>query len=215
VQFAPPADLAAWIQEHARSCEIQVEPKAARKLAQLVGRYDPRGRENSPYLDTWTAARELEKLSSYSNGAMVREQDVDLLTTNLREQKGYLLCDAIIERRPAAAAKLLHEVLQHDVAQVVLATIAGRFRRLAIARNLLDEGASSDAIGREVASSGYALERLVEQASRYSPRDIRAAYQRVVQADFDHKSGEMEERVALELLVQDLATPTREQRASA
>jgi DNA polymerase-3 subunit delta len=145
---------------------------------------------------------------------MIREQDVDLLTTNLREQKGYLLCDAVIEKRPAAAAKLLHEVLQHDVPQVVLATIAGRFRRQAIARGLLDGGERSEAIGRELGASGYALERLTEQASRYSLADIRAAYRLVVQADLDHKSGDIEERLALELLVQELATPPGERRSA-
>jgi DNA polymerase-3 subunit delta len=98
---------------------------------------------------------------------------------------------------------------------VVLATIAGRFRRLAIARDLIDRGSTQDAIGRELSSSGYALERLVEQAQRYPLEAIRESYRRVVQADFEHKSGDVEERVALEILVQELATPPAEQRRSA
>jgi DNA polymerase-3 subunit delta len=214
MEFAPQSDLARWVLERARRQGAEIDAKAARKLAQLVGRFDPRQRDSREYLDTWAAASELEKLRAFRDGGTVREQDVDLLTTNVREQKGYLLCDAIIERRPAAAAKLLHEVLQHDVSQVVLATIAGRFRRLAIARDLIDRGSTQDAIGRELSSSGYALERLVEQAQRYPLEAIRTAYRRVVQADFEHKSGDVEERVALEILVQELATPPAERRSA-
>jgi DNA polymerase III delta subunit len=205
--FPPLKDLTPWIQQRAQRSGVQIDQRAARKLAQLVGRYDTRKRDNAEYLDTWSAAAELEKLSAYKNGDAIGEQDVELLTANLQEQKGYLLCDAIVERRPAAAAKLLSEVLQHDVPQVVLATIAGRFRRLAIARGVLDAGGRGVEIGREVGASGYALERLTEQASRYPLENIRSAYRRIVQADFDHKSGAAEEILALDVLVQELATP--------
>jgi DNA polymerase-3 subunit delta len=215
VDFAPPSDLGRWVQERASETGVKIDPRAARKLAQLVGRYDPKQRDNREYLDTWVASSELEKLSAFANGGPIREQDVDLLTTNLKEQKGYFLCDAILEKRPANAAKLLYEVLQHDHPQLVIGTISGRYRRLAIVRDLLDQGAPSEIIGREAGSSGYALERLIEQASRNSMQEIRAAYARVVQADFEHKSGDVDERVALEVMVQELATPPVETRRSA
>jgi DNA polymerase III delta subunit len=215
LEFAPPADLARWVQARASAAGCNMDPRAARRLAQLIGRYNPKRRDNKEYLDTWSAASELDKLSAYANGGPIREEDVDRLTTSLLEQKGYLLCDAIIERRPANAARLLHEVLQHDVPQLVLATIAGRYRRLAIARELMDKGAGGQEIGRELASSGFALDHIMEQASRYSLEDIRSAYRRVVQADFSHKSGDAEEVLSLEILVQDLASAGAGARRSA
>jgi DNA polymerase-3 subunit delta len=205
-EFKPPdaKQLAGWVQARARKLGLQLESGAVRLLAQTVGgQGDQRAREN---LDTWALAAELDKLAAYAKGEVIRERDVRELSPVLRQQKSYLLSDAVAEKRPAAATKLLAELLgQREPGQLVIANIAGRYRRLAIARDMLDRGEPVSAIGRELGSSGYALERLVEQAGRYSPEDIRAAYQRIVEAEFSHKTGVGEESVELELLVQELA----------
>ena len=129
----------------------------------------------------------------------------------LRDQKGYFLCDALAEGRSAAAVKLLRELLaQDEPTQVILSTIAGRYRRLAIARGLMDRGESSAAVGAATRTSGYALEKQMEQASRHNQERLRRIYRRVVEADLEAKLGERDEAVALELLVHDLASPAPE-----
>jgi len=201
-----PKELAGWVQARARKLEIRLDARAAQRLAQLVGGQEDR--PGSEYVDTWSLASELDKLAAYANGEVVREEHVLALSPNLRDQKGYFLCDAIVERRPAAAAKIVAELLeQGEPVQLILGTIAGRFRRLAIARDMLDSGASGEAVRKELAAKpGYGFDKLLEQAGGYSLDDVRALYELTVEADFAHKSGLSDEGPALDVLVQELAS---------
>jgi len=184
-----------WIQSRARGIGLKMESGAVRLLANLVG------------TDTWTLAGELDKLSVYASGETIREADVRELVSAAREQKGYLLADAVADGRPAVAVRLLHELRAQATAdQLLLATIEGRYRRLAIAREMLDAGASERSIGTRVGSSGYALERLIEQAQRYTVAGLRKAFALLVHADADIKLGVYDEELCLELLIDDLAS---------
>lgn len=187
--------LPGWIQRRAAASGLRMDAGAVRLLADLVGN------------DLWALASELEKLSVYAAGQPVREADVRSLVSKAREEKGYLLADAIADGRPAQALRLLHELRQQgEPLQVLLATIQGRFRRLAIAREMIDAGMGASAIGQRLGAKGYGLERMLDQASRYPLEKIRAAYDRLVQADADVKRGLVEEQVSMDLLVDDLAS---------
>ncbi|MDO8614172.1 MAG: DNA polymerase III subunit delta [Dehalococcoidia bacterium] len=195
-QFAlpDPKSVAGWLQQRARQMELRLEPGAVRLLAGLIGN------------DLWLLVNELEKLKTYAAGQTVREADVRALVSRAQEQKGYFLADAVAEGKPAAALRILHELLEDGVhPQPLLSTVAGRYRRLAIAREMLDAGASAGAVGARLGAKGFGLDRLIEQASRHSPASIRAAYQRLVQAELDTKRGVFEDKLSMELLVHDLA----------
>lgn len=206
-EFPPPNPKALdrWILDHAKKTGVKLEPRAARLLAQMVGgQGDKRGTE---YVDTWALAAELDKLATYANGEVIREQDVQALSPVLREQRSYLLCDAIVEKKPATAAKLLAELLgQREPTGLIMSTIAGRFRRIAIARDMMDAGESGDAIRKELEMKpGYGFDKMLDQARRYSLQDASESYRRIVEADFTHKSGLGDELVEMETMVQDLA----------
>ncbi len=194
--FELPAEKAVpqWIQTRARSVGLKMEGGAVRLLANLIGN------------DTWMLANELEKLSAYAGSRPIREEDVRALVSAAREQKGYLFADAVADGKVTVAVRLLHELrAQGAIDAVLLSTIEGRYRRLAIAREMLDGGASGRSLGERLGSSGYGLERLLEQASRYSMAGLRAVFARLVQADADIKLGVYDEDLSLELLVHDLA----------
>ncbi len=187
-------DLPAWITQRARTIGLKLEGRSARLLADLTGD------------DLWALSNELEKLKSYAGDRAVREDDVRLLVSAARKQWGYFLADAIVEGKPAEAVRQLHRLVeQGDVPGVILSTIAGRYRRLAIAREMMDAGATGRAIGQRLQMREYALDKLLEQAPRCSLPAVRAAYDRLVEAELDVKRGGYDETLSLELLVQDLA----------
>jgi DNA polymerase-3 subunit delta len=186
--------LPLWISQRARAMGLKLEGRSAGLLADLTGD------------DLWALSGELEKLKAYAGDRAVREEDIRLLVSAARKQMGYSLADAVVEGKPAQAMRLLHRLLeQGDVPQVILSTVAGRFRRLAIAREMIDTGATGQAIGRRLQTGGFALEKLLEQAPRYPLPAIRAAYDRLIEAELDVKRGVYDETLSLELLVQDLA----------
>jgi DNA polymerase-3 subunit delta len=201
-----PKSLQNWVVARAKKLGVKIDGRAARRLADMVGGQD--GNRGAEYVDTWALASELDKLAAYANGEVIREEDVLALSPVLREQKSYLLCDAIAEKKPATAAKVLGELeSQKEPLQLVMATIAGRFRRLAVARDMIDAGESGEAIRKELeANAGYGFEKLLDQARSHSLEDARNAYRRIVEADFTAKSGLGDELIEMDAMVQALSS---------
>jgi DNA polymerase-3 subunit delta len=205
----PPSerDLPGWVMQRAKKMGLKLDAPAARVLADLIGP------------DPMTLASELEKLLAYSGGssvgqgpspdaAVVREADVRELVSRAKEHKGWELADAVLEGQGAKAARVLNELLEDgQPAALLLATVAGRYRRIAIVRDMLDRGEPGTQIARRLAvKMGYGLDKLIDQAQHTPSATVRAAYARLIQAELDLKRGLMDDRLAIELAVQELAS---------
>ncbi len=193
-------DVPGWVMSRAKKIGLKLDAPAARVLAELIGP------------DPLTLASELEKLLAYSADNVVRDADVRELVSRAKEHKGYELADAVLEGQGAKAARVLNELLEDGaVAAVVLSTVAGRYRRIAIVRDMLDRSEPGTAIARRIgAKMGFGLDKLIDQAQRTPYAAIRDAYTRLIQAELDLKRGTtgglMDDRLALELAVQELAS---------
>lgn len=197
-QFKTPSerDLPGWVSAQAKKIGLKIDAPAVRLLAGLIGP------------DTWMLTSELDKLCAFANGETVREGDVRELVSRASEQKGYFLSDAVVDGQGAKAARLLQELIDDGaVPQVLLSTVAGRYRRIAVAKEMMERGAPGAEIARRLGiKPNFALDRLLEQASRTSWPAIRWAYDRIIQAELDTKRHSMDAQVALELVVQELAS---------
>jgi DNA polymerase-3 subunit delta len=201
--FAPPKgkDVAGWVQARARAMGLSIDGRACALIADRVGG------------DTWMIASELTKLASYKGDGTIQEADVRALVADVRNQEGYLLADAVADGKAAVATRLLHNMLAKDaVPAVLMLTIENRYRRIAVAREMVDAGATGSSIGSRLGMSGYGLERLLDQVSRYPMERVRRALDRIAQADFDVKQGLYDYDIGLELLVHELSAPDAERR---
>ena len=184
--------LTGWVLQRARSAGLKLDAPVPRLLVQLAGD------------DLWALASEIEKLDVYAGGQPVGEQDVHSLVSP-RDSSIFALVDAVAEGKRTLALRLLHELLdQGKSTQHVFSMLQRQYRNLAIARELLDARQPAHRIGEAVAVKGFALEKLVEQASRLRLSRIRGAYRRLLDTDVSIKRGIYDELLALELLVQDL-----------
>ena len=191
-------EVAAWIQSRARAQGLRLEGRAPSLLAELVGN------------DTWMLASELDKLAAYASNMPIGEQEVRKLVTDAREREGYLLADAVADGKAANATKLLHDLLSKGrPPSVLLLTIEHRYRRIAVAREMLDRGESGRSIAARLRiESPFALERLLDQVSRYPMPRVVWALDCIARADWDVKQGIVDrEELSLELLVHQLAAP--------
>jgi DNA polymerase-3 subunit delta len=197
-------DVAGWIQTRARSKGISIDGRASSLLAELIGN------------NTWMLNSELDKLTAYGTGGPIGEAQVRLLVTDAREREGFLLADAVADGKAAAATRLLHDLLAKGrPPAVLLLTIENRYRRIAIAREMVDQGESGRSIGSSLRiDKPYPLERLLDQVSRYPMPRVFWALDRIAQADHDVKQGLCDDELSLELLVHDLCTPAASSRAA-
>ena len=188
--------LPSWVTQRAKKMGLKIDARAASVLAELIGP------------DPMTLSSELEKLLVYSGGDVVREADVRELVSRAKEHKGWELADAVLDGQGSKAARVLNELLEDGaVAAVLLSTVAGRYRRIAIVRDMLDRGEPGTEIARRlVMKMGFGLDKLIDQAQRTPYAAIRDAYARLILAELDLKHGLMDERLAIELAVQELAS---------
>jgi hypothetical protein len=141
---------------------------------------------------------------SISHRALIR----GALAVGETEIRGLLEGDDVM--RTAAALRLLRQMLrQESGAPYILTMIQRQLRHLAMAREMMDAGESSGRIGEALRLPGFALDRLLEQATRYPEARLQGAFQRLLEADLHIKRGIYQDELALELLVQDLAEPPR------
>jgi DNA polymerase-3 subunit delta len=191
--------LPQWVTSRAKTIGLKLDARAASTLAELIGP------------DPLMLSSELEKLLAYSGGEVVREADVRELVSRAKEHKFWDLTDAVLDGQGAKAARVLHELLEDGVNPApLLAAIATRYRRIAIAHDMLNRGENGSAIAQRLGMKmGFGLDKLIDHAQRPPPSAVRAAYARLIQAELDLKRGTtgglMDDRLALELAVQELA----------
>jgi DNA polymerase-3 subunit delta len=187
--------ISGWVMNRAKAVGMKLDFPAAKLLAELIGS------------DTWMLASELDKLSAYAAGGVVREDDVRMLVSRAKEHKGWELADAVLEGQSGQALRLVQELLEDgEPWPVLLSTVAGRYRRIAIAKEMSESGASGSAIMKRLRiTSDFALSKLLDHARRLSWTAIRDAYARIIEAELDVKRRSMDDRLALDLCIQDLA----------
>lgn len=197
VEHCSPPDekqLPAWVTARAKKIGLKLDSPAAKLLADLIGP------------DSYMLASELDKLLAFSGGQIVRDKDVRELVSRAKEHKGWALSDAVVAGQGAVAARVLSELFDDGSHPgQLLATLTTEYRKIAVAKDMLERGESGAAIGARINARGYGLDKRLEQAERLTWPAIRECYARLVQAELDLKQGLMDDRLALELAVQELA----------
>jgi DNA polymerase-3 subunit delta len=196
-EFRPlrPGVVLQWILGRAQSQGSDISPPAARLLADLVGN------------NLWLLASELEKLAAYAQGRRIEGADVRALVSEAHDISIFAMVDAIVERRAAVALRLLRQLTTAGVdGGRLLAMVVRQYRLIIQAREMMTAGLPTQEIGQRLGvTSEFVLQRILDQAQRYSLSRLKAAYRRLLEADVGVKRGHYDEGLALELLVHDLA----------
>lgn len=194
------ADLANWIARRFVEQKARASPAAVERLAELVG-------DDARALD-----QEVLKLATFAGKDPVQREHVELLVAPAREANVFAAVDAVLERRLAVATRLLYQLLSAGQSvQSIISLTGTQLKRVLIAQELLSTGISPDVDRAKMAarvgvSPGFQLTKTIEQARRFPQEYLAESMRRLLQADLAIKSGEIEERLALELLVARLAS---------
>ena len=198
-QFTAPKDTTQWIMNRAETeYAAKIESQAAVALASVTGN------------DLRRADNELVKLVSYVNEERpITEADVELLTPYVAEANVFDMVDALATGNGRVALSLMNQVLDQDPSDPgfrLFALITRQFRLLLLTREHIDTGGSQDknAIAKVLGIHSYPASKLAVQSRRFTIDQLDAIYRRVQQYDVDMKTGRIQPRLALELLVASL-----------
>jgi DNA polymerase-3 subunit delta len=187
-------DLKAWIQQWVKEKGGDITPQAVNLLTELIGG------------DLWAMNGEIQKLLLYSQDRPISEDDVRQLVSHVQEANIFALVDAVAEGRTELAQRILHRLYNDGVAPTyILVMITRQLRLIAQAKDLeprLSRLQIQDSLGLK---SSYSLDKTLSQAKLYDFEGVRRAYDKLLETDMAIKTGKYSDKLALELLVTELA----------
>ncbi len=187
-------ELRAWIQHRVKKEGGRITTQAIDLLVTLIGG------------DLWTMDSEIQKLLLYSQERPIDEDDVRQLVSYVQEANIFALVDAVAEGRTGPAQQILHRLYKEGMAPThILTMITRQFRLIALAGDLepgLSRPQVQDRLGLK---SSYPLDKALRQARLYDFEGVRRAYDKLLETDSAIKTGRYDDKLALELLVTELA----------
>lgn len=194
-EFQPlkPNELPSWIKSHLKTLNAEIDPQALNRLTDMAN-------------DLLTLTNELNKLATAAlPSGRITVDLVDRLVKRSREHMNWDLTDSIVSRDRRTALKVLREFLD-DGAEPVLLTgvIAGTFRRMALAKELLARGASPGEIFSEVRVPSFKQRAYLSMLSRIDSKTMAGMIQRIAETDLAIKTSKATPRMQMEMLVCEL-----------
>jgi DNA polymerase III delta subunit len=165
-QFKVPAagQLEPWLLKRAAELSIELQPAAARLLAERVGGH-VREADVDRRRRTELANAELEKLALYRPDGSIGVDDVKALVSETIPGSTWAFLDAVGARTGAQAAGLAERLLAEGAPlPVLVAQLHRRLRDLVLVREHLDAGSKPPQIVRELKLQPFRAGKLAEQA---------------------------------------------------
>ncbi len=188
------AELRQWVQRHVTEEGGSLSPQAVDLLTKLVGS------------NLWIMTSEINKLVLFTSGRRIEEEDVKAVVSYTQQTNVFAMVDAIVEFKVELAEQLLQQLLQRGVAPAYLLFMLSRQMQMIVrTRELKKQGKTRIEIQNKLGlTSGFALGKTVEQASRYSLPRLKEVYHRLLEADLSIKTGKYDAELVLNILVAEL-----------
>ncbi|UFJ38879.1 DNA polymerase III subunit delta [Brevibacillus humidisoli] len=198
LSFAPlrDGDLLAWVQRRAERHGVRMERVRVQQLVDRVGS------------DLRLLNNELEKLALYlgTPGAVITDDVIEQLTPRTLEQDVFRLVDAVVAGRLPEAFRTLYDcLLTGEEPLKLLALLARQFRLLLHVKLWAPRGYSQQQLAGMLKVHPFAVKKAMEQTRYFDEASLRRLLGLFAEEDFRIKSGQVDKRLALELLMTRVA----------
>ena len=183
--------LRRWINREVENLRGNIDSAAISKLIEYVGS------------DLWRMANEIGKLTAYSK--QLTAENVELLVQPQIQSNIFTLMDAIAAKNTKATIRELYRLYGEGKAEAyILSMIVLQYRNLLIIKDLSDRAGgqiNSYTIAKQAGLHPFVAQKNLALVGKYELSDLKKIYQTLSEFDTAIKTGKMESRVALELLV--------------
>jgi DNA polymerase-3 subunit delta len=192
--FAAPGkrELPGWLVAGARERRFRLAPQAARALIARLGG------------STERLAVELDRLATWAGeGGEVGVEEVERMTTDTSELRGWTLADAIVARDRERAVAVSEELIaQGEAVPALVGGMAKRLRGAYEAASALETGIAAAEIERKLEMHPYAAKMLVRSVQGVDAAELSAAIGVVADLEWWTRGGsDYDDDVALTLAV--------------
>lgn len=146
---------------------------------------------------------ELEKLISYTMGKeVVTDQDVEEICTVRVTNKIFDMVAAIVNRKTKVAMDLYEDLLTlKEPPMRILFLIARQFNQILQVKELMGQGMDRGSIASKLKMQPFVVGKVMPQARNFSREQILSYVNLCVDAEESVKTGRLNERLAVELLI--------------
>lgn len=146
---------------------------------------------------------ELEKLISYTAGReVISEEDVKAIGTIQVANKIFDMVSAIVNRQPRKAMELYEDLLTlKEPPMRILFLIARQFNQLLQVKELMEKRMDRAVIASKLKIQPFVVGKAMPQAKQFSKEQILSYVNFCVDMEEAVKSGRLQERLAVELLI--------------
>lgn len=187
--------LKKWFEKEAAAKGVRFGPGAKEKLLA------------STEADLWRLENELEKLRAYAGGSLIQEETIRDLVRPKLDPAIFATVDAIAGRNIREALKQIHEHLETgDSPLYLLSMITYQIRNIVLVKDLEErsQGGSSSSRFGSLGLHPFVIQKSLSQARRFTMKELKEIYERLLETDIDIKQGRKDPRLALELLITSL-----------
>ncbi len=195
--------LKRWIKKEVDARGATIESDATSLLVEYIGP------------DLWRMANEIEKLIAYRlpttanrGGKTIIAQDIKLLVLPEIKSNIFNLIDAIASKNLPKAYQELYRLLNSGENEIyILTMIVYQFRNLLIVKDLIERSPNIDRwqIAKKAGMHPFVAEKTLYQVKNFTLEKLKSIYRNLLDFDYKIKTGKIEQRVALELLIFQLS----------
>ena len=200
IEFAKQSqrDLITWITRHFAANGKRISPDLCAYLIDITD-------------GTMIAlAGEIGKICAYSGADEIKKSDIDAVTEPVLDAVIYQMTDMLSQGEYGAALLKLQQLLKmQQEPLVILGAVGSHFRRLSVARTLLDNGKNAAELMRLYHIQDYPARKTMSAAGRFSVRFYGKAAELVLESDRAIKTSRDDPKRILEVLIMDLAREVR------
>lgn len=187
-------DLVNWISRHFAAAGKRITPDLCVYLMDITG-------------GTMTVlAGEISKIAAYSGADEICKSDIDAVVEPVLDAVVFQMTDLMSSGEYGGALLKLHQLLKMQEEPIgILSVIGAHFRRLSVAKTLLDNGRTAADLMQICHLSDYPARKTMSAAGHFSTRFYKRAAELVLESDVRLKTSFDDADRILEVLILQLA----------
>jgi len=189
--------LKGFIEKRLKRSGKTAKPGLISRWIALSGYFD----KESDYT-LYNLENDIRKVIAYSGGDEILWEDITETTSGNADTYVFSMMDALSENRKGDALRLLHNLLLSGEKEYkLLALICSQLEVLLMTKELKEEGMPVDRMKEQINVHEFRIRRALPLADRYSVHQLRSTLSRAYEIDRTIKTGALDARMALELLI--------------
>jgi DNA polymerase-3 subunit delta len=184
-----------WLADQAKQKRIKIMPALLDLLIQKVGQ------------DLWRLDSELDKLMSRAGGKEIKKEHIDELIDTRLEDNIFLFCDFLAQRKANAAVSILEKLIKSGFNEVeLLGKLIWQLKVILKLRSYMDNSPTVDPgkAAKDLGLHPFVVKKNSAVLKKFDINYLKNIYKQALSLDIKLKSGQVDPRLGLELIVSQL-----------